>query len=327
MRYINSRAVLALLLAAVAHQAMAAPAWSVLGKDYTFPNRIEGLPAKLTDFSDLEINSFRTSDGVKLSYWEAGRGEPLIFIPGWSANGAEYINVMYLLREQYHVYVLDPRNQGLSDHVNFGNRIARYAMDVREFGDHLGLKLAYYCGWSMGASVLWSYIDLFGTQGIKKVVFIDEPPSILSRPNWTERDRLNAGAMVDSPEQLIQSFTSGASNPVMERAMAMDSPYFENSEGFARLFIKNDMKDMALVMFDHASNDWRDVIGKKINVPTAIFTGDYSPNLPSQRWVQSVIPGAVLHVYSKAEQGDHFLAFKNPEKFTRDLRSFLQSGR
>ena len=77
--------------------AFAAPAIDVLGKDYVFPNKIEGLPAKLSDFGGLQINSFQTSDGVKLSYWEAGSGRPLIFIPGWSANGAEYINVMYLL--------------------------------------------------------------------------------------------------------------------------------------------------------------------------------------------------------------------------------------
>jgi hypothetical protein len=31
----------------------------------------------------------------------------------------------------------------------------------------------------------------------------------------------------------------------------------------------------------------------------------------------------VLHVYTKAEQGDHFLALKNPEKFSADLRGFL----
>jgi quercetin dioxygenase-like cupin family protein len=36
-----------------------------------------------------------------------------------------------------------------------------------------------------------------------------------------------------------------------------------------------------------------------------------------------VIPGSVLYVYSKAEQGDHFLAFKNPFKFTKDLQAFL----
>jgi pimeloyl-ACP methyl ester carboxylesterase/quercetin dioxygenase-like cupin family protein len=231
---------------------------------------------------------------------------------------------MYLLRERYHLYVLDPRNQGLSQKVEYGTRISRFATDLKEFTDHIGVHSAYYCGWSMGASVLWSYIDLFGTQGIRKAIFIDEPPSILTRPDWTERDRIDAGAMVDSPQQLIHAFTSGAPNPVMERFMMMDSPYFANSEAFARSFIKNDMEHLTLVMFDHASQDWRDVISRRINVLTAIFTGDYSPNLPSQRWMSSVIPNSTLYVYSKAEQGDHFLAFKNPVKFTKDLGDFLE---
>ena len=48
--------------------AAAAPAVEVLGKDYEFTNKIEGFPAKLSDFKGLEINSFNTSDGVKLTY-------------------------------------------------------------------------------------------------------------------------------------------------------------------------------------------------------------------------------------------------------------------
>jgi hypothetical protein len=59
-------------------------------------------------------------------------------------------------------------------------------------------------------------------------------------------------------------------------------------------------------------------------VPTAIFSGEYSDNLPSQRWMQSVIPGSTLYDYTKAEQGDHFLMFKNPIKFTNDLQAFLE---
>jgi hypothetical protein len=48
-----------------------------------------------------------------------------------------------------------------------------------------------------------------------------------------------------------------------------------------------------------------------------------SNNLPSQRWMQEVIPDATLYTYTAKEQGDHFLMFKNPEKFALDLRSFL----
>ena len=111
---------------------------------------------------------------------------------------------------------------------------------------------------------------------------------------------------------------------VVERALAKDSPYYVNSEAFANEFVKTDPKFTAKVLFDHATNDWRDVIRHKIKVPTAIFSGEYSHNLPSQRWMASVIPDATLYAYTEAEQGDHFLMFKNPFKFTEDLRAFLE---
>ena len=324
-------ALLALTLIVSSSSVLAAPAMQVLGKDFAFPNTLEGLPAKLSDFKALQINSFETSDGVKLSYWEAGSGKPLVFIPGWSANGAEFINVMYLLSKNYHVYVLDPRNQGLSQQVDYGTRITRFSADLKEFSEHLGLKSADYCGWSMGASVLWGYIDLFGTKAIRKAVFVDEPVSIYSHADWSEQERLDAGGMTSSAERMVATFTSGAPTnalvvdmKVVERAMAKDSPYYVNSEAFANEFVKTDPKFTAKVLFDHATNDWRDVIRHKIKVPTAIFSGEYSHNLPSQRWMASVIPDATLYAYTEAEQGDHFLMFKNPFKFTEDLRAFLE---
>jgi pimeloyl-ACP methyl ester carboxylesterase len=308
----------------------AAPAIEVLGQDYVFPNKIEGLPAKLSDFKGLEINSFMTTDGVKLSYWEAGQGRPLIFIPGWSANGAEYINVMYLLSQKYHVYVIDPRNQGLSQNVEYGTRIARFGADLNEFIEHLGVEKVDLCGWSMGASVVWSYIDLFGTDTIRKAVFIDEPISIYTHADWSEQERQDAGGMTTSAERMIAAFGGAPTNDqivdmnAMRRYMEQGSPAFQNSEAFAQTFIKSAPKFMSLVLFDHAMNDWRDVVRHKIDVPTAIFTGENSNNVPSQKWMQSVIPGAELHVYSAQDQGDHFLAFKNPTKFTADLASFLE---
>jgi pimeloyl-ACP methyl ester carboxylesterase len=188
----------------------AAPAIEVPGKDYTFPNKIEGFPSQLSEFTGLQINSFRTSDGVRLTYWEAGQGKPLVFIPGWSANGAEYVNVMFRLSRYYHVYVLGLRNQGLSDRVDFGCRISRFAVNLKEFAEHAGLQSADYCGWSMGASVLWSYIDLFGTKGIRKAAFIDEPISIYSHADWSEQEQLEACGMTTSPEKMIAAFTTGA---------------------------------------------------------------------------------------------------------------------
>ena len=310
--------------------AAAAPAITVLGRDFTFPEKIAGLPAKLSDFKDLRINTFTTNDGVKLAYWEAGKGKPLIFLPGWSANGAEYINVMYLLSKNYRVIVLDPRNQGLSEHVDHGGHIARFAADLNDLNQHLGIKKADYVGWSMGASVLWSYIDLYGTKNIGKVAFVDEAPSIYSHGDWTEQQRVDAGAMTSNVERMVESFSTGkmlntmvVSSKAFERAGLMDSPYYKNSESFAQAFVKTDPAATKRVMFDHFTNDWSDVIAHRIDVPAAIFTGVYSDAAGGQRWIHSVVRNSELHVYTAEEQGDHFLMFKNPVKFTSDLSRFL----
>lgn len=305
---------------------------SLLGEDFHFPHEIPGQAFRVSDFEGLKLNSFVTSDQVNLAYWEAGAGRPLIFIPGWSANGALYFHLMHILSQHYHVYVLDVRNQGLSEKVAFGNRISRYAMDVKEFADHLGVSQADYCGWSMGASILWAYIDLFGTQGIRTLSVIDQAPSIYCHADWTEQERLQAGAFTTSPERMIASYAKGAptnqlisATRVLERAMALDSPYFHNVISLTLAVVRDDMAFLERVLFDHVTNDWRDVIQTKIDVPTAIFTGEYSDWLDSQRWMNSVVAGSVLHVYTKAEHGDHFLALKNPEKFASDLRGFLDN--
>ena len=113
------------------------------------------------------------------------------------------------------------------------------------------------------------------------------------------------------------------SSKAFERAGLMDSPYYQNSEMFAKEFVKTDLASIKRVMFDHFSNDWRDVLATKIDVPAAIFTGVYSDAAGGQRWIASVVKNSELHVYTAEEQGDHFLMFKNPVKFTTDLDTFL----
>lgn len=331
MRIAFRTALTAIGLLVSACQVSAAPAMEVLGQDFVFPHRLPDLPASLSAFKGLQINQFKTSDGVTLRYWEAGSGKPLIFIPGWSANGAEYINLMFILAKHYRVIVLDQRNQGLSDKVAYGNRIARYAMDLKELNQHLHITSAYYGGWSMGASVLWSYIDLFGSQGIRKAVLVDEPVAIVARASWSEQVRKDSGAIAPSADALIDALQAPLpkvldpqSKNFVVRSMLRDSAFFDNSESFAQAVIHNDQEAMMRVMYDHASNDWRDVIRQKVKMPVAIFTGEYSANVPSQQWMHAVIPDSKLYVYTKAEQGDHFLMFKNPFKFAHDLREFLE---
>ena len=325
MKHLTATVLLAL---AFCGPVFAETAVEVVG-DYTFPNAIEGMPAKLSDIEGLQINSFTTNDGVRLNYWEAGSGDPIVFVPAWGAGGAELINELVLLSKTNHVYVLDARNQGTSEQTLKGQRIARQSMDLNEFLDHIGVEKTVLAGWSMGVAVIWGYVDLFGTDRISKAVFVDEPVSIYTHADWSEEERLNAGGMTTSPERMIAAYKGAPTNQqivdmkVVHRSQMLDSPYAQNAMGLAGSVGKADPDYTMLVLFDHAMNDWRDVIQHKLDVPVAVFSGDESNNLPSQRWVADTVPNGRLFSYTSEDEGDHFLMLKNPLKFVADMQAFM----
>lgn len=310
---------------------MTKAALEYFGRDHIFANSITGLPEKLSDVKGLEIGSFKTNDGVSLAYWKAGKGTPLVFVPGWSSHGAEYINLIHILKEDYEVYVLDQRNHGLSDKVTYGNRISRLSADLNDFLNAAGITRAHMCGWSMGCSVIWSYIDLYGDAKIEKLLFIDEPPSIYCHSDWTEEERTKAGAFTSSAEAMITMYYGqGPSNRITVNTDIFDfytvagAPAFENSFAFAEEFVPHDLPALQHVLFDHILNDWRDVLSWKIKRPTLVVSGEHSNWVESQRWIAETISNGQTLIYGKNENGDHFLHLKEPLKFAAQLKTFLQ---
>ena len=77
------------------------------------------------------------SDGVRLSYIEAGSGKPLVMVPGWSQTAIEFKHQLEGLSSRYRVIAFDPRGQGESDKPDHGYRLSRLAMDLREVLDAL----------------------------------------------------------------------------------------------------------------------------------------------------------------------------------------------
>ncbi|MBD3906296.1 alpha/beta hydrolase [Chryseobacterium sp. Ch-15] len=306
------------------------PALEYFGRDHVFPHDIPGLPSKLSDVEGLEIGSFTTNDGVSLSYWKAGKGTPLVFVPGWSSNGAEYINIIHILKDHFEVYVLDQRNHGLSDKLQIENHISRLSSDLNDLLNALKIEKAHLCGWSMGCSVIWGYIDIFGSDKIEKLIFIDEAPSIYCHSDWTQEERTKAGAFALSAERMIALYIE--ETPVNRLLVDTDifnfynikgAPAFENSHLFAEEFVPPVLDSLKHLLFNHIMNDWRDVIAHKINKPTLVISGEHSNWVESQRLIAETVPDGRSIIYSKDEHGDHFLHLKNPLKFAEQVRTFL----
>ncbi|USG61237.1 alpha/beta hydrolase [Sneathiella marina] len=114
---------------------------------------------------------FTTSDGVELSYFEAGSSHPLIMIHGWSQTAEQWHNQINHFADSHRVLALDLRGHGQSAKPDFGYCIYRFSKDLCDLIVELGLGDMVLMGHSMGCSVIWGYYDLFGVEGIAKIVF------------------------------------------------------------------------------------------------------------------------------------------------------------
>ena len=139
--------------------------------------------------SNFPRGSFVTSDGVKLSYIRRGSGRPIVLLHGWSQCAEEFKHQIGPLSAQYDVIAVDQRSHGESQKVSYGLKISRLSKDLYEFLNELDLNDVALLGHSMGSSVIWCYIDLFGPERLSKIILVDQSPFLISdrigrKRNW-----------------------------------------------------------------------------------------------------------------------------------------------
>jgi microsomal epoxide hydrolase len=116
---------------------------------------------------------FKTSDGIRIHYLEAGSGRPIVFIPGWTMPGWIWQKQIDEFSKKYRVIAVDPRSQGESEQPTSGHLPETRARDYKELVDHLSLKQPVLVGWSMACGELVKYAEQFGTDNVGAWVLVD----------------------------------------------------------------------------------------------------------------------------------------------------------
>lgn len=116
---------------------------------------------------------FTTSDGVRLHYFEAGEGRPVVLVPGWTMPAAIWAPQIRALSPSNRVVALDPRSQGRSETADGGHYHERRARDIHELLEHLDLSDVTLVGWSLGASEVLIYANNFGSDRLAGLVLVD----------------------------------------------------------------------------------------------------------------------------------------------------------
>lgn len=191
--------------------------------------------------------TFQTSDGVKLSFLEAGQAHAgseklkIAFVPGWSMPAALWQNQLETLGRQYHSLALDPRGQGESEVPASGYTVERRTTDLKEFLEPLANVLLV--GWSLGAIEALQYVNRFGTERVAGLVLVDssvgEEPAPPPAGTFTQGLREDRDKMLDEfvraiflnrpPDCEIDVLVRGAKRMALEDSLALLSYPFERT--------------------------------------------------------------------------------------------------
>ena len=269
-----------------------------------------------------------TNDGVKLVYQEAGQGTPIVMIPGWSQSAALFKYQMEGLSDRYRVIAVDMRGHGESDKPNYGYRMGRLAKDLDDFLTALDLRDVVIMAHSMGCSVTWGYLDMFGSDRISKLILIDEPAWVMHTPDMSEEEIADVGAIIDAEGTvgLYMGLRSDQARDVVEgfvgsmltKDIAPDLKAWIIEEN-----LKFPSVEAAELVLHHICIDWRDVI-QRITLPTLVVGGKAS-HVPwqSQVWIHEQIAGSQLEIFEEKDGGSHFMFLEGPEKFNKLVADFI----
>ena len=269
-----------------------------------------------------------TNDGVRLHYVERGSGAPLVIIPGWSQTAAQFEAQVDGLSASRRVIAFDMRGHGESDKPEHGYKIQRLAMDLRNAIAALGLEGPSLLGHSMGCSVIWCYLDLFGPEGLERLVLVDQMPCITARPAWSEQESQEAGAIFDGTI-LYETIDALAGLDGVETTRSFIGGMFtaafppERIDWVVERNLRLPRRHAASLLLNHSTQEWLDLI-PRITLPTLIVGGRASLiDWRSQVWMQRQIAGSQLEIFEEADGGNHFMFMENPERFNRLVDAFL----
>lgn len=273
---------------------------------------------------------FTTSDNCKIYYEEHGAGEALIFVHGWSCNHNFFKYQIDEFAKNYRVIAYDLRGHGQSDRGPVTERnmnLKRFAADLHELIEFLNLKEVNVVGWSMGTSTLLAYAREFKCEYLRKICFIDMTPKLLNDSEWklgqsgsfTQEQNLMFLALLGSSWEYAANmfvpniFAKGYDNQKDEYKWAL-AQAMDNTP--------HCMTNMWIAM---AYEDFRPVL-PTIQIPVLLaYSGD------------GLIYGPAHGEYMKEHLGGesrlvifpgcgHGLFLEDPEKFNRELASFLAEG-
>jgi pimeloyl-ACP methyl ester carboxylesterase len=261
---------------------------------------------------------FKVSNAL-LHYLDwGGTGHPIILLHGLQDTARNWDHVAEHLTSLGHVYALDARGHGDSEHVPGHYQFSEYVLDVNAFLEELDAKKAILIGHSAGGKYAFTQAARNPSR-LSGLIIVDMDPDAVNRGSSVMFERyLSEDDEWDTLQSVIERLRlrePKALNKLLEHIALIMTKRMDNQK-FA-------WKRDRHVISEYERPDAWDTLSM-ISVPTLIIRGAESTLLRREiaELMQSKITGSRL---AEIPHGGHWCVDENPESFLREITKFIET--
>lgn len=256
-------------------------------------------------------------DGTELFHVDAGRGPTVMFVHGGFMSHRVWDYQVSELADSHRVVAVDLRGHGESG-APYGTYDADlFARDLKTVVDELDLEEVTLVGWSLGATVVTSYLAEYG-DAVERAVLLSS--GIFASVARDGDDALDFEALLDShrsnrPDAMMEFVTGLFADDPSEHvarwlwSIGMECPMHVGLE--------------VLRIYDELDHDEvRDAL-LEVDVPTAVFQGahDGAARPEDAKYVADEVLADGKFV--PFPDSGHLPFLEQRDRFNRELRSFV----
>ena len=254
-----------------------------------------------------------TPDEIPIYYLDEGprTSSALFLIHAEPFNSSFWQKNIPELSREFRVVAMDVRGRGQSGKTDDGHSITQYGLDFRNMLEVLGLESVVVVGWSLGGSIVWSYMQDFGDERLAGYVNVDQRPFRFS----TEEEL----------QQLLTERRSRRLGHHKETIRVFLGPEAEEDEEVVQWMAYECMKTPTpanlAVFAESYRRDYRPFL-PRVGIPTRIFWAKYGYITAEMAgFMNEAMPDSKLVFF---EHSGHLLPWTEPEKFNREVADFAR---
>lgn len=297
---------------------------------------------------------YMANDGKLLAYQRHGTLDSsvksiLILLHGFTGSSQYFERNFKGLSNHHLVIAPDLRGHGVSSKARQGYHVARLAADLR---DLLTTELkekypgARYIGigCSLGASVLWTYSELFTSDDFQGMIFVDQAPLqdyipgdwSVSQGDYGVHDATSLAMAQATLQYAPDDFYSGLVHGCLgsrfqpTEAEKLQPPELARQEEayFMNISRQGDPWWFGKLLANHTSYDHRDTIRHSVRCPCLVLAAKRSGSFPLGGLLETerlVNEGrAKIMAQSKVSSSGHWMFFEEPEVFNASVLQFCR---